>query len=409
MTVAGPLAGIRVLDMTRVIAGPYAGQILGDMGAEVIKLERQGEGDDVRRVGPPWFPKENGEPSDESTYFQAVNRNKLSITVDYAKPEGAQLIRDMAAQADVLLENYRTGTLAKYGLGYEELKKINPRLIYCSITGFGQSGPYAERSGYDYLVQAMAGVMTVTGPRDGEPGAGPTRVGIPISDICAGMYATIGVLGALNHRNNTGHGQQIDISLFEAQIGTLLNTFSAYFNAGTELGRTGNDHPSAAPYGVYEVDDGHLLIATFNDREFVRLAKALNHPEWVDDPRFAKNAGRVANRAELARLVTESLRGKTKAQWVDIFTAATVSAGPINTMADLAKDPQFIARDGVVTLHHPSKGDIRTAASPLRYSESPVTYRLPPPLIGENTDAVLRSWLKLSDERIEELRKGNVI
>jgi crotonobetainyl-CoA:carnitine CoA-transferase CaiB-like acyl-CoA transferase len=409
MTTTGPLAGIRVLDMTRVIAGPYAGQILGDLGAEVLKLERPGEGDDVRRVGPPWLRDAAGNATDESTYFQSVNRNKRSIAVDYAQPEGAQLIRDLAARADVLLENYRTGTLAKYGLGHDDLKRINPRLIYCSLTGFGQTGPYAERSGYDYLVQAMAGVMSVTGPRDGEPGAGPTRVGIPVADICAGLYAAIAVLAALNHRNATGEGQQVDVSLFEAQIAALLNTFSAWFNGGVELGRTGNDHPSAAPYGVYAVDDGHLVIATFNDREFVRLANAVGHPEWIDDPRFAKNAARVANRKALAELLTDALRGRTKAEWTGIFNAKTVSCGPINTMPDLERDAQVVARGGIVSLQHPVKGEIRTAASPMRFSASPVEYRLPPPLIGEHTEQVLREWLKMSDGRIDELRGAKVI
>lgn len=276
------LAGVRVLDMTRVVAGPYAAQILGDLGADVVKVERPDGGDDCRLVGPPWIRNPDGtDNQQESTYFQSVNRNKRSITVDYAQPAGAQLIRDLAARADVLIENYRTGTLQKYGLGYEDLRKLNPRLIYCSLTGFGQTGPYARRSGYDYLMQAMAGVMSVTGARDGEPGAGPTRVGIPIADICAGLYCAIAILAALRHRDASGEGQQIDVSLFDSQLAAMLNTFSAWFNARTALGRTGNDHPSAAPYGVFEVDDGHILIATFNDREFARLAHVLGHPQWV--------------------------------------------------------------------------------------------------------------------------------
>ncbi len=409
MTSAGPLAEIRVLDMTRVIAGPYAGQILGDLGAEVVKLERQGEGDDIRRVGPPWLRDADGNPTDEFTYYQSANRNKRSLSIDYAQPEGAALIRAMAAKADVLLENYRTGTLAKYGLGYEDLKAINPRLIYCSVTGFGQTGPYATRSGYDYLVQAMAGAMSVTGPRDGEPGAGPTRIGIPVADVCAGLYATIGVLAAINDRNRTGEGQRIDISLFESQISALLNTFSAWFNGGAELGRTGNDHPSAAPYGVYPVEDGHLLIATFNDREFVRLAKAVGHPEWADDPRFARNSARVANRPALAEALTEALRGRTKAQWAEIFDANTVSCGPINGMADLERDPQIRERGVIVPMTHPVKGEIRTAASPLRFSRTPVTYRHAPPLTGEHSDAILREWLDADDDRLAALRDQRVI
>jgi crotonobetainyl-CoA:carnitine CoA-transferase CaiB-like acyl-CoA transferase len=329
--------------------------------------------------------------------------------VDYAQPAGAKLLREMAAQADVLIENYRTGTLAKYGLGYDELKAINPRLIYCSLTGFGQTGPYAQRSGYDYLVQAMAGVMSVTGARDGEPGAGPTRIGVPIADTTAGLFAAIGVLAALQRRHVSGEGQHIDVSLFESQIATLMNAYSAWGNGGVELGRTGNDHPSAAPYGVYPVDDGFLLVATFNDREFGRLAAAVGHPEWTEDPRFAKNAARVANRTELAALLTQALAGRGKAEWVELLNAATVSCGPINGMADLEHDPQVIARGIVVPMQHPVNGPIRTVASPLRLSESPVSYRHAPPRIGEHTEAVLNDWLGLSGLEQSALREQGAI
>lgn len=405
----GPLAGLRVLDMTRVIAGPYAAQILGDLGADVVKVERRGEGDDIRRVAPPWLKDAQGRDRDESTYSQAVNRNKRSLAVDYGQPAGAKLLREMAAQADVLIENYRTGTLAKYGLGYEDLKELNPRLIYCSLTGFGQTGPYAERSGYDYLVQAMAGVMSVTGARDGQPGAGPTRIGVPIADTTAGLFATIGVLAALQHRHASGRGQQLDISLFESQVATLMNVFSAWTNAGVELGRTGNDHPSAAPYGVFEVSDGFLLVATFNDREFTRLAAALGHAEWSDDARFSTNAARVANRSELAALLTQALAGRGKAEWVERLNAATVSCGPINNMADLERDPQVIARGLVVPMTHPVNGPIRTVASPLRLSESPASYRIAPPRVGEHSQAVLRDWLGLKDTQCAALRESGAI
>ncbi len=403
------LSGIRILDMTRVIAGPYAGQILADLGAEVIKVERQGEGDDIRRIGPPWIKGTENQPHQESTYSQAANRNKRSITVDFAQPEGAELIRQLVANCDVILENYRTGTLAKYGLGYEELRQINPRLVYCSITGFGQTGPYANRSGYDYLIQAMAGVMSVTGHRANEPGEGPMRVGIPVADICAGLYAAIGVLGALNYRHQSGEGQHIDVSLFDAQVATLLNTFSAWFNGGKELGRTGNDHPSASPYGVYAVDDGFILIATFNDREFIRLAKAVGRADWIEDPRFAKNGARVANRQELSQQLTEALRGRTKAQWIEHLNANTVSCGPINDMQDLEQDPHVVERKMIVAQEHPQNGTVRSAASPMRFSATPVRYKLAPPAIGEHTDAVLGEWLGLSAERIAELRQRNVI
>lgn len=409
MSDTGPLSGVRVLDMTRVVAGPYAGQILGDLGAEVVKVERLGEGDDSRRVGPPWMPDENGNDSAESTYFQSVNRNKYSVAVDFANPEGAELIRNLAAQSDVVLENYRTGTLARYGLGYDDLRQVNSGLIYLSLTGFGQSGPYSNRSGYDYLVQAMAGLMSVTGHRDSEPGAGPMRVGVPIADICAGLYAAIAALAALNHRHVTGQGQQIDVSLFDSQLAAMLNTFSAWFNGGVALGRTGNDHPSAAPYGVFEVDDGYILIATFNDREFVRLAGVLGHPEWAEDQRFATMGARVANREELKALVTGALRGNTKAEWVRIMNEGTVSCGSINEMADLEQDPQVQARGLVVEQQHPVNGRVRSAASPMRFSESPVAYRMAPPLIGEHTDLVLRDWLGYDQQRLDELRERGAI
>ncbi|BAI74874.1 caiB/BaiF family protein (plasmid) [Azospirillum sp. B510] len=409
-TGGGALAGIRVLDLSRVVAGPYGAQILGDLGADVVKVERRGEGDDCRRVGPPWMKNADGsDNTEESTYFQSVNRNKRSITVDYARPEGAQLVRDLAAQSDVFIENYRPGTLEKYGLGYKRLRQLNPRLIYCSLTGFGQTGSYAPRSGYDYLVQAMVGVMSVTGMRDGEPGAAPTRVGIPIADIVTGLFSAIGVLGALHHRHETGKGQYVDVSLFDSQLGVMLNTFSAWFNAGVALGRTGNDHPSAAPYGVFPVDDGHLLIATFNDREFVRLARALGHPEWADDPRFFKMSARVANREPLKQAVAAALRGRTKAEWVAILNENTVSCGPINEMGDLELDPHVAERALVIEQQHPVLGIVRTAASPVRLSESPPTYRLAPPLLGEHNDEVLREWLGLEPDRVDALKRNGAI
>jgi glutaryl-CoA transferase len=409
MSEVGPLSGIKVLDMTRVVAGPYAGQILGDLGAEVVKVERLGEGDDCRRVGPPWMPDEHGEDTTESTYFQSVNRNKYSVAVDFAKPEGAELIKKLAAEADVVLENYRTGTLARYGLGYEDLREANPQLIYLSLTGFGQSGPYGGRSGYDYLVQAMAGLMSVTGHRDGEAGEGPMRVGVPIADICAGLYAAIAALAAINHRHTTGEGQQIDVSLFDSQLAAMLNTFSSWFNAGVALGRTGNDHPSAAPYGVFEVDDGYILIATFNDREFSRLAAVLGHPEWAEDSRYATMGARVANREELKGLVTAALKGRSKAQWVEIMNEGTVSCGSINEMADLERDPQVLARGLVVAQEHPLNGKVYSAASPMRFSRSPVVYREAPPLIGEHTDKVLSEWLEYDRQQLDQLRECGAI
>jgi len=404
-----PLDGIRVIDMTRVIAGPLATQTMGDLGANIIKIERPGEGDDSRRVGPPWMKDEHGNELEQSTYFQSVNRNKRSLSVDFAQKEGADLIRKLAKNCDVLIENYRPGTLARYGIGYDDLKQINPRLIYCAISGFGQTGPYAGRSGYDYLAQAMAGVMNVTGYPDGAPGGGPLRVGIPLADTLTGLQAVIGVMAALRFRDQSGKGQFIDVSLFESQFAAMLNPSSSWLNAGAEIGRTGNDHPSAAPYGVYPVDDGFILVATFNDREFGRLARVLGHPEWVDDERFAKNGARVANRAALKQAMNEALKGHTKAEWVQILNDATVSCGPINALKDLETDPHVIARDGIVELVHPTLGKIRSPAAPFRLSESPAVYRHAPPLVGEHSRDVLSEVLGLDEASLDALSARGII
>lgn len=404
-----PLKGLRVIDMTRVVAGPLATQTLGDLGADVIKIERPGEGDDSRRVGPPWMKDAAGNELEQSTYFQSVNRNKRSISIDFGKTEGADVLRRLVEKSDILIENYRPGTLAKYGLGYDDLRRINPRLIYCSISGFGQSGPYSGRSGYDFLVQAMAGVMSVTGYPDGTPGGGPMRVGIPLADTLTGLQAVIGILAALAHRNETGRGQMVDISLFESQFAAMLNAASAWLNAGVDLGRTGNDHPSAAPYGVYPVEDGYILIATFNDREFGRLANVLGHPEWVEDARFAKNGARVKNRTDLKAAVTEALKGRTKADWVRILNEATVSCGPINKMDDIEADPQVAARGMIVEMKHPQLGAIRSPAAPYRFSESQASYRHAPPLVGEHSEELLREVLAMSAEDVAALRTLGVL
>ena len=404
----GPLAGLKVLDMTRVIAGPFGGQILGDLGADVIKIERPGEGDDVRRVGPPWQREPDGDTPGDSTYFQAANRNKRSVAIDFQRPEGKELLLHLAAQSDILIENYRTGTLARYGLGYEDLKVVNRRLIYCSITGFGQTGPYSGRSGYDFLIQGMAGLMSVTGHADGEDGAGPMRVGIPVADLLAGHNAVIGILAALEHRHRAGEGQHVDISLFDSQAAALLNTGSAWLNAGVKLGRTGNDHPSAAPYGVYAVDDGFIIIATFNDREFERLAKVLGHPEWLADPRFAKNAERVRFRPELKAAVAAALKGRTRAEWVQILNDATVSAGPINDIEDMERDEHAIARGMFFEMPSAEYGSVRMVASPYRMSASPPNYRITPPQVGEHSVEVLTE-MGVSEAEQARLRRAGII
>jgi len=406
---AGPLTGIRVLDMTRVIAGPLAGQTLGDLGADVIKVERKGEGDESRRVGPPWMPEHEGIETPDSTYYQAVNRNKRSIAVDFATEAGADLVRRLADRCDVLLENYRPGTLDRYGLGANQLRQRNPGLIYCSLTGFGQTGPYSSRSGYDYLVQGMGGLMSVTGLADGEPGAGPIRVGIPVVDIFGGMNATIGILAALRHRDATGEGQNIDIALYDSQLAAMLNAASSWLNAGVHLGRTGNDHPSAVPYGIYEASDGYVIIATFNDREFVRLAEVLGRPDWKDDPRYKSMGARVANRAAIKAEVAAIVIRQPRAHWVKLLNEAKISTGPINEMSDVAADPQTLARDMVVTMEHPVIGPIRAMGSPLKLSASPPEYRMAPPLLGENTNDILRSVLGADEAEIAALSKAGAI
>lgn len=387
-TATGPLAGLKVIDMTRVVAGPLCGQILGDLGADVVKIERPGEGDDCRRVAPPWFREPTSNDPGDSTYYQSVNRNKRSFAVDFSRAEGQDLVRRLAAGADILIENYRSGTLARYGLGYEDLRSINPRLIYCSITGFGQTGPYSDRSGYDFLIQGMSGLMAITGYPDGEPGAGPLRIGVPVVDTFAGMNAAIAILAAIEARRKSGEGQFIDISLLDSAAASLLNAASAWLNGGVYLGRTGNDHPSAAPYGVFQAADGYMIIANFNDREFERLANVLGHPEWLADERFSKNSERVRNRAALKAAVTEVIRQKTRAEWVKILNAATVSAGAINDIRDLEVDEHAIARELFVTIPSPH-GDVRTVASPYRLSANPPDYRLPPPGVGEHNAEIL--------------------
>lgn len=406
---ADSLEGVRVIDMTRVVAGPYAAQTLGDLGADVIKIERREIGDDVRQLGPPWFHEPSEGDTGQSTYFQTVNRNKRSLTLDFTRPEGADIIRKLAANSNVLIENYRAGTLAKYGLGYEDLKKINPALVYCSVTGFGQNGPYANRSGYDYLVQAMGGVMSLTGVADGNPGAGPLRVGIPLADIFAGMNAVMGVLAALRHAERTGEGQHVDIALLDSQIAALLNPFAAWLNNGELIPRTGNDHPSAAPYGPFQTADGYMLLATFNDREFVRVVEVVGHPEWAEEERFAKSAQRVANRCQLAALLQAELQQKTTGQWIDAFNKAKVSCGPINNMAEIEQDPQVAARGMIVSMQHPTLGEVRLAGSPLALSGTPVRYRTAPPLPGEQNRDILRDVAGLDDASIDALVANEVI
>lgn len=406
--VGGVLSGVNVLDLSRVVAGPLAGQTLADLGADVIKVERVGEGDDLRTLGPPWVTSPDGD-HEQSTYFQTVNRGKRSLTLDFSQREGAEIVKSLVKETDVLIENFRTGTLDRYGLGYDVLQKINPRLVFCSITGFGQTGPYSDRSGYDYLAQAMGGQMAVTGLPEGIKGAGPMRVGVPIADIAAGKNAVIAILGALLHRYTTGKGQHVDIALLDSQVAMLLNSMSAWMNARAPLPRTGNDHPTAVPNGVFAVQDGHILIATFNDREFARLAEVLGHSEWASDPKYARSRDRLVNRVDLNCDMTKALLRHPKQHWMKVMNASRVSCGPINDMPDIEQDEQLQERGMFVTLTHPTMGDVRVIGSPLKLSEAPVIYSRPPPLAGEHTEAILKERLSMTSEAIQELRRKNTI
>lgn len=403
------LSHIAVLDLSRVLAGPWAGQALADLGADVIKVEKPGTGDDTRSWGPPFLRDPQGRDSTDAAYFLCANRNKKSITVDFTTPEGQAIVRDLARKSDVVLENFKVGGLQAYGLDYASLRTVNPKLIYCSITGFGQIGPYADRSGYDYLVQAMGGMMAVNGHPDGEPGAGPMRVGIPIADICAGSNAVISILAALFHRQTSGRGQHIDIALLDSQVAVLMNGMASWLNGQFVLPRTGNEHPTAVPNGIFPTADGFILISTFNDREFARLAEALGHPGWADDPRFIRSRDRLANRDALVGAMAQALRGKGKSAWMAQLNAAKISCGPINDMADIERDPQIAARGMIVEMAHARKGSIRMAGSPLKLSATPVRYERPPPLAGEHTDEILARELNLPEAEITRLREAEII
>ncbi len=405
---AGCLAGVRVLDMSRIVAGPFAAQMLADMGADVIKMERVAEGDDIRLVGPPWFGDTRREDR-QSTYFQAVNRGKRSLTVDFTRPEGRDLVLALVGEADVLIENYKTGNLARYGLDYAALAAVNPRLIYCSITGFGQTGPLATRPGYDYLIQAMSGLMSITGHPDGMPGAGPVRVGVPVCDVLAGQNAVAGILGALLQRQRTGRGQHIDVSLFDSQLAGLLNPAAAWLNNGVAWPRSGNDHPSAVPYGVFRAADGYIMIATFTDREFGRLASVVGHPEWSRDPRFDTTETRLANREILVATLNEILSAHPRAYWIERCAVADVPCGPIQSVGEALDSDQATARGMTVSLPRSDGRTVRVVGSPVKMSDCPPVYRGAPPRVGEHSDEVLGEVLGLSSERIADLRAAGVV
>ncbi|OAD14367.1 CaiB/BaiF CoA transferase family protein [Achromobacter insolitus] len=404
MTRPAALTGIRVLDLSRILAGPWCTQNLADLGADVIKIERPGVGDDTRAWGPPFLKDGDGQDTEESAYYLSANRNKRSVEADMATPEGAALIRELAAASDILVENFKVGGLAKYGLDYASLKQINPRLIYCSITGFGQDGPYAQRPGYDFMIQGMGGLMSITGERDDLPGGGPQKAGVAVTDIVTGMYATVAVLAALQERHNSGLGQHLDIALLDSHVAMLANQNSNYFNSGVAPQRAGNAHQNVVPYQVFAASDGHLIVATGNESQYRAYCRAIGAPELGDDPRFATNRMRLANRELLVGLLTEIMRQGKRDDWIAKLEAVGVPCGPINDIAQAQAHPQAQARQLRRDMPHPAGGVAAVTASPLRLSASPVEYRRAPPLLGEHTEEVLREVLGKTQEEIAAFR-----
>ena len=400
------LAGLRILDMTRVLAGPSATQMLGDLGADVVKLERPGAGDDTRRWGPPFLTDADGNDTTESAYYLSANRNKRSLTLDYTRPEGLRIATHLARRADVLVENYKPGTLGRYGLGYEQLKGDCPGLVYCSITGFGLTGPYADRPGYDFLIQAMGGIMSVTGEPDGQP----MKVGVAIADLMAGMYATIAILAALRHRDATGAGQHVDLSLLDSQVAWLSNAGQYFLTSGERTPRYGNAHPTIVPYQAFAASDGHFILAVGNDGQFARFCDVAGCPELATDDRFATNPGRVRNREALVAILEPLIAARRCADWLSDLEASKVPCGPINTIDQVFADPQVLARDMKIAMDHPHAADpIDLIGSPFKLSETPVAHRHPPPTLGEHSDEVLREWLGLADDEIAALRDAGAV
>lgn len=405
----GALSHLRVLDLSRVLAGPWSGQILADLGADVIKVERPGAGDDTRAWGPPFLKDAYGENTSEAAYYLSANRNKRSVTIDFTQPEGQRLVRELAARSDIVIENFKVGGLAAYCLDYASLKAVNPRLIYCSITGFGQTGPYAKRAGYDFMIQGLGGLMSLTGRPEGEAGAGPVKVGVALTDILTGLYSTVAILAALAHRDQAGVGQHIDMALLDVQVACLANQAMNYLTTGNAPRRLGNAHPNIVPYQDFPTADGDFILTVGNDGQFRKFAEVAGQPQWADDPRFATNKQRVANRAELIPLIRQATVFKTTAEWVAQLELAGVPCGPINDLAQMFQDPQVLARGLALSIPHPLAGSVPQVASPIRLSETPVEYRQAPPLLGEHTEAVLSELLGLDEQAVRQLRAAGVL
>ena len=404
----GALSHLRVLDLSRVLAGPWAGQILADLGAEVIKIERPKVGDDTRHWGPPFLQNAAGENTSEAAYYLSANRNKQSVTVDFTQAEGQRIVRELAAKSDILIENFKVGGLSAYGLDYAALQAINPKLIYCSITGFGQDGPYAKRAGYDFMIQGLGGLMSLTGRAEGEEGAGPVKVGVALTDILTGLYSTAAILAALASREQTGAGQHIDMALLDVQVACLANQAMNYLTTGISPRRLGNAHPNIVPYQDFPTADGDFILTVGNDGQFRKFCEVAGLA-LADDPRFAINSARVANRGELIPLLRQATVFKTTAEWISALEQAGVPCGPINDLAQVFADPQVQARGLRFELPHPLAGSVPQVASPIRLSATPIQHRNAPPLLGEHTEQVLQQWLGLSAEQIVGLREAGVL
>ncbi len=405
----GPLSHLTVLDLSRVLAGPWCTQLLADLGATVIKIERPGTGDDTRAWGPPYLKDAQGHDTSEAAYYLCCNRGKLSVAVDFTLTEGQRIVRDLARDADVVVENFKVGGLAKYGLDYLRLAAVNPRLVYCSITGFGQQGPYADRAGYDFIIQGMSGFMSVTGERDDAPGGGPQKAGVAITDLMTGMYATVAILAALAERDRTGRGQWIDTCLFDSAVAMMATMSHNYLITGAPPGRLGNAHQNIVPYQVFVCADGHVILAVGNDSQFAKFCEAAGKPEWATDQRFAKNADRVRNRDVIVPLIAEVMKTRTQRQWLDALEPLAIPSGPINRLDQVFADPQLVARGLRRDLPHPLAGTVPQVGTPIRFGTTPAMADRPPPLLGEHTAGVLRDRLGVDDETMRALADSRVI
>jgi crotonobetainyl-CoA:carnitine CoA-transferase CaiB-like acyl-CoA transferase len=405
----GPLGHVRVLELSRVLAGPWAAQTLADLGASVIKVEKPGAGDDTRSYAPPYAANRDGSQSSESAYFLSTNRGKRSVTIDFIHPEGQKLVQALAAGSDVVIENFKVDGLAKYGLDYPSLQPLNPGLIYCSITGFGQTGPYRHKPGYDFMIQGIGGLMSITGEPDQRPGGGPMKVGVAMADIFTGLYAAIAILGALAHRDRTGAGQYIDLALLDTQVAVLANQAMNYLVTGVAPQRLGNAHPNIVPYQVFAASDGHIIVAVGNENQFARMCEVIGRSELASDARFATNASRVNNRDELIAILQGIFAARTMRDWLESLERAGVPCGPINTVADVFADPQVQARGLKLDLPHPSIGSVPSVANPIKYSATPISYSSAPPMLSADTDEILREMLGVPPEEIARLRKAGIV